>query len=139
MTNVQPLRRRTLPRVRVLWIAALLAVCCSGTALAAVSSSKSHATTHAKLAGKWHGSYSGAFSGTFTLRWRQVGKSLNGTIKLSKPAGTYAISGSVIGTKIKFGAVAVGATYKGRWSGTKMSGTWKSPQGGGGWHAKKVS
>ena len=41
--------------------------------------------------------------------------------------------------KIKFGAVSVGAKYKGKVRGTSMSGTWTSPQGGGSWSAHKAS
>jgi hypothetical protein len=41
--------------------------------------------------------------------------------------------------KIKFGAVSVGAKYKGTVRGTSMSGTWTSPQGGGSWSAHKAS
>ena len=60
--NVQPLRRR-LP---ALWIAALIALACSGTALAAARGSSVHhpPKPKSKLAGKWTGSYSGAVSGT---------------------------------------------------------------------------
>ncbi len=36
-----------------------------------------------------------------------------GTIKLSNPSGKYGIGGSVKKGKIKFGAVSVGAKYKG--------------------------
>lgn len=137
--DVQSPRRRVVKVVPVLWITVLLAVCCAGTALATVSSPKSP-TTRATLAGKWRGSYSGAFSGHFKLHWKQTNLNLNGTITLSKPKGTYSISGSVRrGGRIKFGAVAVGATYKGTVHGTKMSGTWTSPQGGGTWSAHKVS
>ena len=39
--------------------------------------------------------------------------------------------------KIKFGAVSVGAKYKGKVQGRSMSGTWTSPQGGGSWSATK--
>lgn len=138
--GVQSPRHRVVRVVPVLWITVLLAVCCAGTALAAASSSRSHVTTQLKLAGKWKGSYSGAFSGHFRLHWTQTNRNLKGTIKLSKPKGTYSITGSVRrGGRIKFGAVAVGATYKGTVHGTKMSGTWASPQGGGSWSAHKVS
>ena len=41
--------------------------------------------------------------------------------------------------KIKFGAVSVGAKYKGHVRGTSMSGTWTSPEGGGSWSATKAS
>ena len=138
--NVQPSRRRVVTVVPVLWVAALLAVCSTGTALAAVRSSTSHVATQSKLAGKWKGRYSGAFTGHFTIHWTQKGRRLTGTITLSKPQGKYGISGSVRrGGKLKFGAVAVGATYKGTVHGTKMSGTSSSPQGGGSWSAHKVS
>lgn len=136
-------RRRRLPLAApVLWVAAVLAVCCSGTAIAAVDSShhsakrKPHSTP---LAGVWSGKYSGAFSGTFRLHWKQSGARLSGSIALSNPGGTYGISGSVHGRAITFGAVAVGATYTGSVSGKSMSGTYKSPQGGGTWSARKTS
>jgi hypothetical protein len=130
--NAQPLRRR-LP---ALWVAALLALVCCSTALAAASS---HAATKSRLAGKWKGHYGGAVSGRFTLRWTQTGSQLHGKITLSRPSGTYGISGSVTRGKIKFGAVSVGAKYKGHVSGNSMSGTWTSPQGGGTWSATKSS
>jgi hypothetical protein len=127
---------RTVP---ALWVAVLLTVFCSGTAVAAVTSSRSHTTTQSKLGGKWKGHYSGAFSGHFTLHWKQTGTKLSGSITLSSPKGTYGISGSVHHAKINFGAVGVGATYKGTWKGSKMSGSWNSPQGGGSWSAQKAS
>jgi hypothetical protein len=124
------MRRRLIP---ALWIAAVLAVCCSGTAaLAAVNTTTSH------LAGTWKGKYSGAFSGTFTLTWTQTGSKLTGSITLSSPNGKYGITGNVTRKGIKFGAVAVGATYTGSVSGTSMSGHWNSPQGGGTWSAHEV-
>jgi hypothetical protein len=117
------------------WIAALVAlVCC-----AALAAASSHAATQSRLAGKWKGHYGGAVSGRFTLHWRQAGSQLRGTITLSRPSGTYGISGSVTRGKIKFGAVSVGAKYKGHVSGNSMSGTWTSPQGGGSWSATKSS
>lgn len=127
---VQPLRQR----IPALWMAAVLALVCCGTALAA---SSSQAATQS-IAGKWKGHYGGAVSGNFTLHWRQAGSRLRGSITLSKPQGTYGISGSVRNGKIKFGAVSVGATYKGHVRGTSMSGTWSSPQGGGSWSAHKA-
>src|SRR6476646_663835 len=132
MMNGQPLRRR----FPALWIAAVLALACCGTALAAANS---HAATRVKLAGKWTGSYNGAVSGHFTIHWRKTGSRLHGHITLSRPQGTYEISGSVRDGKIKFGAVSVGAKYKGKVRGTSMSGTWTSPQGGGSWSAHKAS
>ena len=139
MRHVQPPRFGIGRGLRLLSITALVAICCAGTALAASSTSSAHATAHSKLGGKWKGQYGGAFSGHFTIHWRQVGTQLSGTISLSKPKGTYGIGGSVNShDKIKFGAVGVGATYKGTWKGSKMSGTWNSPQGGGSWSAHKV-
>jgi hypothetical protein len=135
MLNIQPLRRR-LP---ALWVAGLIALACCGTALAARSSSSAHHPSKPKsmLAGKWTGSYGGAVSGHFTIHWKQAGSKLTGTIKLSNPSGTYGIGGSVKQGKIKFGAVSVGAKYKGTFKGKSMSGTWTSPEGGGRWSASK--
>jgi hypothetical protein len=124
-------------RLTSLWIAALLALACCGTALGAASVHHPP-KPKSKLAGKWTGSYGGAVSGTFTIHWKQNGSKLNGTIKLSNPRGTYAIGGSVKKGKIKFGAVSVGAKYKGTFNGTSMSGTWTSPEGGGSWSASKA-
>jgi hypothetical protein len=132
MMDFDSLRRR-LP---TLWIAAVLALACCGTGLAAASA---RVATTSKLAGKWTGHYSGAVSGHFTLHWQKTGSRLHGTITLSRPSGTYGISGSVNQGKIKFGAVSVGAKYKGHVRGTSMSGTWTSPQGGGSWSATKAS
>jgi hypothetical protein len=116
-------------------LAACLALVCCGAALAASSSP----TATTSLAGKWVGHYGGAVSGHFTIHWRKTGSRLHGNIALSNPKGTYGISGSVHDGKIKFGAVSVGAKYKGKVRGTSMSGTWTSPQGGGSWSATKSS
>ena len=126
----------TRARNTTLWVAAVLALACCSTALAA---SSSHAAARPTLAGTWTGSYDGAVSGHFTIHWKKTGSRLHGTIALSKPNGTYGISGSVHKGKIKFGAVSVGAKYKGKWRGSSMSGTWTSPQGGGSWSATKSS
>jgi hypothetical protein len=140
MMDVQSLRRTIARRLPALWIAALLVLACCGAAFAAPTSSRSHAAIQLKLGGKWKGHYSGAVSGHFTIRWKQTGTTLHGTIKLSNPGGKYAIDGGVRGKKIKFGAVTVGAKYKGKLHGTKkMSGTWTSGTGGGSWSAHKVS
>lgn len=125
--------------MRTLLIAACLALACCGTTLAAASASNSQIASTSKLAGKWTGHYSGAVSGHFTIHWRQTGSTLHGRITLSRPSGTYGISGSVNNGKIKFGAVSVGARYKGKVRGTSMSGTWTSAQGGGSWSATKAS
>jgi opacity protein-like surface antigen len=137
MMDVQPLRRRITRRLPALWIAALLVLACCGTALAAASDHH-QPKPKSKLAGTWRGNYSGAVSGHFTIHWRQAGSRLHGNITLSNPKGTYEIGGSMKDGKIKFGAVSVGAKYKGTVNGTSMSGTWTSPQGGGSWSATKV-
>ena len=131
-------RCRIARRSSALWIAALLALACCSTALAAAS--KHHQPKpKSKLAGKCTGQYSGSVSGHFTIHWTQNGRRLTGTIKLSNPSGRYAIDGSVRAHhKLKFGAVSAGAKYKGTWNGsTSMSGTWTSPEGGGNWSATK--
>jgi hypothetical protein len=136
MMDVQSLRRRITGRLPALWVAAVLALACCGTALAAASASGT--PTRTTLAGKWTGNYSGAVSGHFTIRWRKTGSLLHGSITLSNPNGTYDIGGSVKKGKIKFGAVSVGAKYRGKVKGNSMSGTWTSPEGGGSWSATKV-
>lgn len=121
---------RALP---VLAVALLVAACCAGGAGAAVGSSQT------KLAGTWSGTYSGAYSGTFTLHWTQTGSRLTGSIKLSRPSGTYPITGSVTGGTIRFGAVGAGATYTGTVTGRSMSGRYKSGPRGGAWSAHRVA
>ena len=137
MMDIQPLHRRITRRLPALWVAALLALACCGTALAAASASSSHDSSSSSLAGKWKGHYSGAVSGHFTIRWQQTGMRLHGTITLSNPSGKYGIGGSVRKGKIKFGAVSVGAKYTGSVRRASMSGTWTSPEGGGTWSAMK--
>jgi hypothetical protein len=136
MMDVQPLRRRITRRLPALWIAAFLALACCGTTLAAANASSSDVATTG-LAGKWKGHYGGAVSGHFTIHWTQTGSRLHGNIALSNPKGTYNIGGSVTNGKINFGAVSVGAKYKGKVKGKSMSGTWSSPEGGGSWSASK--
>lgn len=129
--HVAPSRRGT--RGAILWLAAVVAACCS----AAVAVGSAGSTP--RLAGTWSGRYSGAVSGTFTLTWTETRSRLKGTIHLSQPAGTYGISGLITNSGIRFGAVKVGATYKGSVTGLRtMSGTWTSPQGGGSWSAHKL-
>ena len=123
-------------KLPALWTAAILALACCGTTLAAANAHHPP-KPKSKLAGKWTGSYSGAVSGTFTIHWKQSGSLLHGTIKLSNPSGKYGIAGSIKKGKIKFGAVSVGAKYKGKFKGTSMHGTWTSPEGGGSWSASK--
>jgi len=137
--DVQPLLRRITRRLPAVWIGALLALACCGTALAAASASTAHSATTSKLSGTWKGHYGGAVSGHFTIHWKKSGSQLHGHITLSNPQGTYGIGGSVRDGKIKFGAVSVGAKYKGKVRGSSMSGTWTSPEGGGNWSATKAS
>jgi len=122
-----------LRRLPVVWIAVVAALCCTATAVAALSASRP------QLGGKWTGSYGGAVSGSFTLTWKERGTTLTGSITLSNPKGTYGIGGRVNRTSISFGAVKVGATYTGSVSasGKSMSGHWNSPEGGGSWRAHK--
>jgi hypothetical protein len=79
------------------------------------------------------GHYGGAVSGHFTIHWKKTGSRLQGHITLSNPQGKYGISGSVKNGKIKFGAVSVGAKYKG---GGERRVDLDSPQGGNGWSAQ---
>lgn len=145
--HLHPPRRRLAPAIPVLGAVALLAICCGGTAIATASLSKTHPrpktslVSAVSLAGTWSGKYSGAFSGTFTLNWKQSGSTLSGSITLSKPPGTYTVTGSVSGSAISFGAVSAGAKYSGSVSskGTSMSGSYTSPMGGGSWSADKTS
>jgi hypothetical protein len=125
----------TRARKTTLWVAVLLTLACCSATFAAAST---HTATSG-LAGKWKGHYGGAVSGHFTIHWKQTGSRLQGRITLSNPNGTYGISGSVKDGKIKFGAVSVGAKYKGTVRGTSMSGTWTSARGGGNWSASKAS
>lgn len=119
-------------RKHVLLVVALLAICSSGSAIAASSPTS-------KLAGTWSGTYSGAFAGKFTLHWQQFGSKLTGSITLSNPAGRYSINGRMRGGRIQFGVVGAGATYTGSVSGRSMRGSYNSPRGGGTWSAHKTS
>ena len=105
-------------------------------AVAAVASAT--ASSRPTVAGTWVGSYHGAFAGRFTLNWKLTRTILRGTITLSNPPGRYGITGSVgRGGAIQFGVVKVGATYTGSVSGSSMSGSYTTPQGGGSWSARK--
>jgi hypothetical protein len=114
----------------------------ASSAPAAASTTAAPASSPAKsasgLSGTWSGHYGGAFSGTFKLKWRQSGSNLHGNITLSAPNGTSDINGTVGGGKIRFGTVGSQAiTYTGSVSGKSMSGSYKTPQGGGPWSATK--
>jgi len=130
--HVHRLGHRMRLGVSVLWVAALLAVSASATPARGAS-------RPLPLGGTWSGKYSGTFSGTFTIHWREAGSKLTGSITLSRPKGTYTITGRVTGSQIHFGAVGAGATYTGSASRSSMSGSYKTAQGGGTWSAQKGS
>jgi hypothetical protein len=115
----------------------------ASTPAAAVTTSAPASTTtpsssSSDLSGTWSGHYSGAFNGTFTLKWTQSGSKLDGTINLSSAGGPTDIHGSVSGSSIRFGTVGTEAiTYTGSVSGNSMSGSYKTPSGGGSWSASK--
>ena len=117
--------------------AAFLAV--ASSPIAAASASRAGATA-GSLSGTWSGTYGGAYRGTFVVHWRQTGSQLRGTIKLSNPKTEPGITGSVHGSRIRFGTVGSAAiTYSGSVSGKSMSGTYHTPGGGGSWSAHKTS
>lgn len=92
------------------------------------------------LSGTWSGKYSGAYHGTFTLQWTQSGSKLSGTIKLSTQRSKLSLNGTVRGSTIRFGTVGSAAiTYSGSVSGKSMSGSYRTPGGGGPWSAHKTS
>jgi hypothetical protein len=105
-----------------------------------VANHKKHkrVTPASTLSGTWNGQYSGAFSGTFVLRWTQSGSSLSGTIAISSPASSLRVNGTLNGSTITFGTVGSTAiTYTGTVSGKSMSGSFKTPEGGGSWSASE--
>jgi hypothetical protein len=132
----------------VLSLAAVLAVAVAASSSIASASAKSRpaAKKHRRptrattLTGTWNGQYGGAFSGTFVLRWTQSGSSLTGTIRISNPANTLGVHGTLNGSAISFGTVGGRAiTYTGTVSGTSMSGSYTTPDGGGSWSASESS
>ena len=131
--------------IRVALVAALLGVCFGGLAAVAgakpnpkgVKGPKPKIVKKSQLPGKWTGQYSGIVSGTFVIHWKLKLGILTGSIKLSKPKGSYSIGGKVVGSTITFGAVGVGAKYTGTVSGTSMAGTWTAPGASGTWTAHK--
>ena len=92
-------------------------------ATAAATPTPTAASTAAQVGGSWSGQYSGPFNGTFTLTWNQTGANVDGTIKLSSPADTLNITGTLDGNSISFGAVGVVA-YTGVVNGNSMSGSY---------------
>ncbi len=132
-------------------VAALIAITPGWSSTSWASAPTTNKVHHAtplsiSLSGKWSGSYSGAFSGTFSLKWKQSGANLSGTIMISgfKNAPT-SIHGTIQGASIRFGTVgSESITYSGSVSGKSMSGTWKIQAGGrslggGSWKAAKSS
>ena len=80
--------------------------------------------------GIWHDTSPDIASGTFTIRWKQSGSVLAGTVSI---AGTPCVHGGTIGgrlrgKKISFGAVqgAADVAYTGAVSGNSMAGTYTS-------------
>lgn len=130
------------PRVATAFVVAIAALAATYASPIASAKPKHHGGKHhkhkSKFAGTWSGSYGGPYSGTFTLKWKQSGSSLSGSITLSAPAGTFSCTGHVHGGKITFGVVGAGATYKGTASGKSMSGTYKTKKGSGTWSAHKL-
>jgi hypothetical protein len=122
---------RRSPTIRCVVVTVLAVVLCTATAALAASSSTS------SLPGTWSGKYSGAYAGTFKLHWTLTGSKLRGSITLSNPHGSYGITGSVNRGAIKFGTVGAGV-YTGTVFGNTMSGSYKTPGGGGKWSAHKV-
>ena len=122
--------------------AAALLVAAASSPTASASASKVRAAG-GSLSGTWSGTYGGAYHGTFTLRWKQSGSRLSGTIKLSNANSTPAITsikGSVHGTAIRFGTVGSAAiSYSGSVSGKSMAGGYQTPGGAGSWSAHKTS
>jgi hypothetical protein len=108
------------------------------TTTSAPTATPTAAAAAVNLSGTWSGQYSGVYNGTFTLTWQQSGSSLTGTIVLSSPARTLAITGNVAGSATSFGAVGA-VSYTGSVSGgNSMSGSYQTPTGGSGsWSANK--
>src|SRR5579859_7324391 len=99
----------------------------------------SRSTSGGGLSGAWSGQYGGAYAGTFKLHWTQSGTNLGGTIHLSAPARALTVRGTLAGNTIRFGTVgSVAITYSGTVSGSSMSGSYSTPNGGGPWSANKT-
>lgn len=110
------------------------------TAATTSATAPTKAAASSGLSGTWSGEYSGAYHGMFTLKWQQSGSNLNGTIKLSAPASTLSIHGTLAGSNISFGTVgSLAITYSGSVSGSSMSGTYQvNGTSGGPWSATKT-
>ena len=117
----------------------VLGICCSFAVIAAGSSSARASGSHVRaaqssLTGAWSGNYSGAYHGTFTLQWTQSGSKLSGTIKLSaRTAAPRSPSRGLCAAAPSASAPSAppAITYSGSVSGKSMSGTYKTPGGGG--------
>lgn len=122
--------------------AATAAAQATSAAPAASTAPPAAAPASAGLSGTWSGQYSGSYQGSFTLTWTQTGSKLSGTIKISDPASTMGINGTVQGDSISFGTVgSYGITYSGKVSGRSMSGSYQVSDGQGGngpWSASKT-
>ena len=120
----------------------------SATTTARASASTTPATTstatntasasESGLSGQWKGRYGGAYNGTFVLHWQQSGSSLGGKITISSPLSTLDVNGTLHGSAITFGTVgSLAITYTGTVAGSSMSGSYRTPGGGGSWSASK--
>ena len=141
------------PRRAAIGVAALIVVASGWSSSTWASTPTGNAAYHAAhkakygpLSGKWSGNYSGAFNGTFMLTWKQSGKNLSGTIKISGFSDVpTSLHGTVQGGSISFGTVgSKSITYSGSVSGSSMSGSWKMKAGGqllggGSWKASRSS
>ena len=108
---------------------------------ATAAPSTAQAPSGGGVSGTWNGTYSGTLNGTFVLTWQQSGQQLTGSIHVSPPASTLAISGTVQGSQIQFGSVSGGVSYTGTVSGGSMSGKWQlgpTASRGGNWSASKA-
>lgn len=135
--------RRIVRFAAVLPVVAALGVGFAAGPVASASTKKHHPKPkprHGPLSGSWSGTYSGAFSGTFNLRWTQTGSKLKGTIYISG-LGSSTVDGNISGSSISFGTVGGTniITYTGTFSSKSMSGSYKTPRGGGPWSAHKTS
>ncbi|HEY5521266.1 MAG TPA: hypothetical protein VIK08_11460 [Candidatus Limnocylindrales bacterium] len=90
----------------------------------------------AKVAGPWRGTWRSAkfasTSGTFHVTFQVNGSSFSGTVSVSTQCVSQGtVSGSVVGNKIKFGAVQGNelVTFDGTVNGDTMGGTYHTGKG----------
>jgi hypothetical protein len=137
---MHPTNHNALFRVALVVAATATAFLAAATSPVAAASASAARSTAGSLSGTWSGTYGGAYHGTFVVHWTQKGSQLHGTIQLSNPKTEPGITGSVHGKRIRFGTVGSAAiTYSGSVSGKSMSGTYRTPGGGGSWSAHKTS